>query len=154
MAASPADVPAVQPQPRRWPRCRCRRRAGGLPSRAGAAGNPPSVHTVLAGAEIFHLPQFLLIKRMNCVSVARSGNLSPPPLVLSAPRGALLRRKERARSFMRPLSNEGWWLPVPGGWSRSALGGALALGLSAEHGLSPGPRCRSCSHPWSDSADV
>lgn len=33
-----------------------------------ALREPPSVHAVLAGAEVFHLPQFLLIKRMNYIS--------------------------------------------------------------------------------------
>lgn len=131
-------------QPRLWPQRRCRRRAGWLPSGAGAVGKPPSVHTVLAGAEVFHLPQFLLIKRMNYISVASSGNLSP--FVLGAPRGALLLLKERAGRFMRHLSDEVCWLLMPGGWSRSALGSRLCPS-PALRGLitclSPGPLPRS-----------
>lgn len=42
-------------------------------------GETPWVRTVLAGAEVFHLPQFLLIKRMNYSSVAASGICHPCP---------------------------------------------------------------------------
>lgn len=45
----------------------------------GRVGESPWVRMVLAGAEVFHLPQFLLIKRMNYSSGAASGICHPCP---------------------------------------------------------------------------
>lgn len=131
-------------RPRLWPQCRCRGRAGRFPGGAAVAvGKPPSVHTVLAGAEVFHLPQFLLIKRMNYISVAGSA-LSP--VVLCTP-GELC---VSVRSFMRCLSG--------GCWCRRMAPGGLGCAPHLSHWahpnrcLSPGPAAApSC--PWSGSAD-
>lgn len=55
--------------------------------------------------KLFHLPQFLLIKRMNYISVAGSGNLSP--LVLSTPWGALLLLRKEQGVLAAPRMRSG-----------------------------------------------
>lgn len=142
VAASPAKVPAVAAVP-------VPQACGSVTQRAGAAGKPPSVHTVLAGAEVFHLPQFLLIKRMNYISVASSGNLSP--LVLSTPELCFSLRKEQGglcgTSQTRSLGCRGREDGAEVLWGLGCAPHLRGMGSSL---ASRQARCCACSYPPSE----